>query len=56
MGGDRRIASTLESLPVSGALHALSGWAIEHDVELDDLEVRRPTLEDIYLEQTRQYS
>ncbi len=46
----------LESTPVAGALHALSGWALEHDVELDDLEVRRPTLEDIYLEQTRHHS
>ena len=46
----------LESLPVAGALHALSGWALEHGVELDDLEVRRPTLEDIYLEQTRHHS
>ncbi len=46
----------LESLPVAGALHDLSGWALEHGVELDDLEVRRPTLEDIYLEQTRHHS
>ena len=42
----------LEGAPIAAALHALSGWALEHDIELDDLEVRRPTLEDIYLEQT----
>jgi ABC-2 type transport system ATP-binding protein len=37
---------------VTADLHMLSGWALDHDLELDDLEVRRPTLEDIYLEQT----
>jgi ABC-2 type transport system ATP-binding protein len=46
----------LESSSVAGALHTLSGWALDHNVELDDLEVRRPTLEDIYLEQTRHHS
>jgi ABC-2 type transport system ATP-binding protein len=37
---------------VTADLHVLSGWALDHDLELEDLEVRRPTLEDIYLEQT----
>jgi len=31
-------------------LHALTGWATERGVELDGLEVTRPSLEDIYLE------
>lgn len=31
-------------------LHTLTGWALEHDVRLDGLEVVRPTLEDIYLD------
>lgn len=31
-------------------LHALTGWALEHDVALDGLEVIRPSLEDVYLE------
>ena len=31
------------------ALHALTCWAIEHEVLLEDLEVRRPSLEDVYL-------
>jgi ABC-2 type transport system ATP-binding protein len=43
----RRIA--LQSASVAADLNALSGWALEREVELDDLEVRRPTLEDIYL-------
>jgi ABC-2 type transport system ATP-binding protein len=30
-------------------LHALSGWALEAGLELSDIEVRRPTLEDVYL-------
>jgi len=34
---------------VAEDLHALSGWALRAGVELDDLEVRRPTLEDTYL-------
>src|SRR5256714_11348694 len=34
------------------ALHELTGWAIERGVELAGLEVRRPSLEDTYLELT----
>jgi ABC-2 type transport system ATP-binding protein len=34
-------------------LHELTAWALDRDVELSDLEIRRPTLEDIYLELTR---
>jgi ABC-2 type transport system ATP-binding protein len=34
------------------ALHALTGWALERNVELSGLEVRRPSLEDAYLELT----
>ena len=31
-------------------LRELAAWALERGVELPDLEVRRPTLEDVYLE------
>jgi ABC-2 type transport system ATP-binding protein len=34
------------------ALHELTGWALERGVELGGLEVRRPSLEDTYLELT----
>jgi ABC-2 type transport system ATP-binding protein len=34
-------------------LHELTGWALERELELTDLEIRRPTLEDVYLELTR---
>jgi ABC-2 type transport system ATP-binding protein len=37
---------------VAQALLQLSGWAIEHRVSLDDLEVSKPSLEDIYLSLT----
>jgi ABC-2 type transport system ATP-binding protein len=37
--------------PVSSLL-ALTRWAVEHDISLPDLEVRRPSLEDIYLQIT----
>jgi ABC-2 type transport system ATP-binding protein len=30
-------------------LHRLTGWAIDHNVALDGLEVTRPSLEDVYL-------
>ena len=33
-------------------LYALARWAFERGLELDDLEVRRPTLEDVYLRLT----
>ena len=34
------------------ALHRLTGWAVERGVELDDLTVERPSLEDVYLQLT----
>ena len=37
---------------LTAALHRLTGWALEHHVELTGLEVTRPTLEDVYLELT----
>jgi ABC-2 type transport system ATP-binding protein len=39
----------LTSPAVAADLNALSGWALERGLELDDLEVRRATLEDVYL-------
>jgi ABC-2 type transport system ATP-binding protein len=35
------------------ALHVLTGWALERGVQLEELTVTRPTLEDVYLELTR---
>jgi ABC-2 type transport system ATP-binding protein len=34
------------------ALHQLTGWAIDHGASLDELEVTRPSLEEIYLSLT----
>jgi ABC-2 type transport system ATP-binding protein len=42
----------LPSSTVAADLHALSGWALERDFELHDLEVKRPTLEDVYVQLT----
>jgi ABC-2 type transport system ATP-binding protein len=42
----------LPSTSIAADLYALSGWALEHRLELEDLEVRRPTLEDVYLQLT----
>ena len=36
------------------ALNALTGWALEHGVALEGLEVSRPSLEDVYLELTQE--
>jgi ABC-2 type transport system ATP-binding protein len=33
-------------------LHRVTGWALERGVDLEGLEVRRPSLEDVYLELT----
>jgi len=33
----------------TAVLHELTGWALEHDVDLSALTVRRPSLEDAYL-------
>ena len=50
---DGRVAVT--STGVAADLHALSGWALERDLELADLEVRRATLEDVYLDLVGQH-
>ena len=42
----------LPSRTVAADLHVLAGWAVDHGLELDDLEVHRPTLEDVYLQLT----
>jgi ABC-2 type transport system ATP-binding protein len=35
------------------SLHELTGWALDGGIRLEDLEVSRPSLEDVYLEITR---
>jgi ABC-2 type transport system ATP-binding protein len=47
---DGRIS--LSSSTVATDLHSLSGWALARGLELEDLEVRQPTLEDVYLNLT----
>jgi ABC-2 type transport system ATP-binding protein len=36
----------------TGTLHTLTGWALDHRIELEDLAVSRPSLEDVYLRLT----
>jgi len=38
----------------AATLHELSGWALERGIELEGLELRRPSLEDVYLRLTGQ--
>jgi ABC-2 type transport system ATP-binding protein len=47
--GDR---VTIEVQDPTRALHELTNWAVERGVSLSDLSVRRPSLEDVYLELT----
>jgi ABC-2 type transport system ATP-binding protein len=41
-----------DSTAVVADLNRITGWALERGIALDSLEVRRPTLEDMYLELT----
>jgi ABC-2 type transport system ATP-binding protein len=47
--GDRVVLQTPE---LTRSLNELTGWALAQGVELDHLEVTRPSLEDVYLELT----
>ncbi len=38
------------------SLHELTGWALDNNIELEELNVSRPTLEDVYLELTKDVS
>jgi ABC-2 type transport system ATP-binding protein len=51
MQGDRLSLRTDAPVP---ALHALTGWALERGLDLRGLEVRPSTLEEAYLELTRE--
>ena len=44
--------ATIASADPQRDLYALLGWAHERDVQLDDLEVRKPSLEDVFLDLT----
>ncbi|MFV1990662.1 MAG: ABC transporter ATP-binding protein [Acidimicrobiales bacterium] len=49
-GAGQALIGTADVLPV---LHELTSWATDLNVNLPELNVRRPTLEDVYLELTR---
>jgi ABC-2 type transport system ATP-binding protein len=49
---DAHGAASLATADPVEALNRLTGWALERSLDLEGLEVRRPTLEDIYLELT----
>jgi ABC-2 type transport system ATP-binding protein len=50
LDGSRRVL--IRTTQVMPALRALSGWALEGGAAIEGLEVRRPTLEDVYLQLT----
>ena len=41
--------TTIETEDVTAVLHALTSWALDNEVELADLGVHHPSLEDVYL-------
>jgi ABC-2 type transport system ATP-binding protein len=43
----------LDSMQPLRDVAALAAWADAHQLEIEDLEVRKPSLEDVYLELTR---
>ncbi len=45
---------TVRSTTPTRDVHIISGWAVERGVELDDLRVTRPSLEDVYLDLTKE--
>jgi ABC-2 type transport system ATP-binding protein len=49
-GDSRRVL--VETGEVMATMHLLSGWAMDRSLAIADLQVHRPTLEDIYLELT----
>ena len=44
--------TTFATPDLTRALHSLTTWAIDNRVEIDGLEIVRPSLEDTYLELT----
>ena len=42
----------VETLTPTELLHELTGWAMTRGIELEQLSVNRPSLEDVYLELT----
>jgi ABC-2 type transport system ATP-binding protein len=45
-------AYEIKTVQVTTELHGLTTWALAQNIELEDLRVDRPTLEDVYLELT----
>ena len=54
LGTHRFTDGSVEFAPedLTGALHRLTGWALEQSISLDSLRVLRPSLEDVYLQLT----
>jgi ABC-2 type transport system ATP-binding protein len=52
-GDDGRVVTLTTGTPLVH-VHALTEWAIGRGLDLPDLDVRRPTLEDVYLELTEE--
>jgi ABC-2 type transport system ATP-binding protein len=48
--GDGEGGVWIEAASPVDELHRLTGWALERSLELEALEVHRPSLEDIYLQ------
>ena len=47
-----RLHSTRTARATTKTVHDISGWALDHGLELEALEITLPTLEDVYLQLT----
>jgi ABC-2 type transport system ATP-binding protein len=43
----------IRTMDPTRTLHDLTGWALERGLQLEELSVTRPSLEDVYLELTK---
>jgi len=54
--GDAQIAEngrvTIRSMSPTRTIHEVTGWALDRGIELSDLTIARPSLEDVYLDLT----
>ncbi|MGZ6808740.1 MAG: ABC transporter ATP-binding protein [Blastococcus sp.] len=52
LSGPAAVDGHVEFVPddLTSALHQLTGWALDHGVQLDSLQITRPSLEDVYLQ------
>jgi ABC-2 type transport system ATP-binding protein len=49
---DGSLEIDVDASETTKTVHELTGWALDHGVALESLEITQPTLEDVYLQLT----